>query len=382
MFAAIAVVAIVVSLSFTGARVAYKVSYSGHIIATVSNKNQFNEAVQLVADMVDNTQVETFVEEPTFNTIVVLGGNVNNTAEVADAIIVNTDEIVEAATLFVDGNVVAIAEKAMLNKVINEKLNGFNLDGQECTSHFEQNVTTKDGYFMVEDLDNEVAVENIVNELSVITEVCQVSDVIVPYTTTVEKTNEQVIGYEQVSVAGVSGVTRVTQNIVMLNGEEVSREDVDSQVVVSTVNEVVVVGTAKTLVSAQNKQAAHNAGFAFPLPSGTWQVSAYYGDGRNHKAIDLRAKSGTSIYAALSGTVVYSGWNGAYGNCVIIEHEGGIQTLYGHAKQLCCNVGDTVAQGEIIALVGTTGQSTGNHLHFEVILNGKNVDPAPYIGLD
>ena len=167
MFAAIAVVAIVVSLSFTGARVAYKVSYSGHIIATVSNKNQFNEAVQLVADMVDNTQVETFVEEPTFNTIVVLGGNVNNTEEVADAIIVNTDEIVEAATLFVDGNVVAIAEKAMLNKVINEKLNGFNLDGQECTSHFEQNVTTKDGYFMVEDLDNEVAVENIVNELSV-----------------------------------------------------------------------------------------------------------------------------------------------------------------------------------------------------------------------
>ena len=147
------------------------------------------------------------------------------------------------------------------------------------------------------------------------------------------------------------------------------------------VNEVVVKGTAKTLASAKQKQAAHSAGFIFPVPSGTWRVSSYYGDGRGHKGVDICAKSGTSIYAVADGKVVYSGWKGDYGYCVIIEHEGGIRTLYAHAKQLCCSVGDSVSQGEIIALVGTTGQSSGNHVHFEVIVNGRNVDPAPYINL-
>ena len=70
-----------------------------------------------------------------------------------------------------------------------------------------------------------------------------------------------------------------------------------------------------------------------------------------------------------------------FGLTIIIEHSNGMRTLYGHAKQLCCNVGDTVSQGEVIALVGTTGQSTGNHLHFEVIVGGRNVNPASYINI-
>ena len=82
------------------------------------------------------------------------------------------------------------------------------------------------------------------------------------------------------------------------------------------------------------------------------------------------------------GVVVSSKWDGNYGNCVVIEHENGLRTRYAHAKQLCCKVGDRVSQGEVIALVGTTGQSSGYHLHFEVMVNGKNVDPAPYINLD
>lgn len=382
IFAGVAAVAILASLSFTGTRIAYKVNYSGHTIATVSSKKQFNEALQLVVNMVDGKGVETVVEEPKFATAVVLSENINNTQEVADAIIDNTDAIVEATVLSVDGKVVALAESEMLEGVMSNRLNSFNVDGQECTSRFAESVTTEQGYFMVSELNNVLEVQTIVGSLSVVTEMRQVTDVMVPYKSTVQKTNEQIVGYSAVTVTGVSGVNRVTQDVVMVNGEVQSCVDVSTEVVVAPVNEVVVKGTAKTLASAKQKQAAHSAGFIFPLPAGTWRVSSYYGDGRNHKGVDICAKSGTSIYAVADGKVVYSGWKGDYGYCVIVEHVDGMRTLYAHSKQLCCSVGDTVSQGEVIALVGTTGQSTGNHLHFEVIVGGRNMDPAPYINLD
>ena len=382
IFAVVALVAILASLLSTGTRIAYNVNYSGQRIATVSSKKQFSEALQLVVKMVDGNNVEAVVREPEFKTTVVLNENIDDATEVANAIIDNTDEIVSASTLLVDGSVVARAEKEMLNSVLNARLDSFNIEGAECESRFEKNITVEDGFYMTSDLDGQAVVEDVVNSLSVITNAHQVTDTIIPYTTTVEKTNEQLIGYSAVSVAGVSGVNRVTQDIVMVNGEIQSCVDISNEVVVAPVNEVIVKGTARTLASAKQKQQAHSAGFAFPLPSGSWQVSAYYGDGRNHKAVDLRAKSGTSIFAVADGKVIQSGWNGNYGYCVTIEHSNGMRTLYAHAKQLCCRVGDSVSQGEVIALVGTTGQSTGNHLHFEVIVNGRNVDPAPYINLD
>lgn len=382
MFASVAVIAIFASLLFTGARIAYKVNYSGNIIATVSSKKQFNEALLLVARMVDGDGVETVVEQPVFNTTVVLSENINNTTEVADAIIENTDAIVAATTIFVDDSAVARAEKNIVSSIIDNRLNSFNLDGAECESHFERDVTFEDGYFLSSVLDDESAVRGVVDSLSVVTKANQVTDVIVPYKTTVKKTNEQVYGYSAVTVAGVAGVDRVTQEIVMLNGKVQSKVELASETITAPVNEVVVKGTAKTLASAKQKQQAHSAGFIFPLPAGSWKVSSYYGDGRNHKGVDICAKSGTSIFAVADGKVVHSGWKGNYGYCVIIEHEGGMRTLYAHAKQLCCSVGDVVSQGEVIALVGTTGQSSGNHLHFEVIVGGRNYDPAPYINLD
>lgn len=382
MFAGVAVIAIIASLMFTGTRIAYNVNYSGHTIATVSSKKHFNEALQLIAKIVDSNNIEQIVQEPQFDTTVALNENINNTQELANAIIDNTDEIVEASVLLVDGSVVARAQKQLIEEAINARLNAFNMSDAKCTSRFVDNVICEDAYLITGDLDNKRAVEGVVNSLSVITDVCKTTDIIVPYKSTVQKTNEQLIGYTHIAVSGVSGVDRLTQNIVMVNGEVQSCIDVSTQRVIAPVDEVILKGTAKTLASAKQKQQAHKAGFIFPLPSGSWQVTSYYGDGRAHKGVDVCANSGTSIYAALEGRVIMAGWNGNYGNCVIIEHSSGLRTLYAHAKKLCCNVGDYVSQGEVIALVGTTGQSTANHLHFEVIVNGKNVDPAPYINLD
>lgn len=103
--------------------------------------------------------------------------------------------------------------------------------------------------------------------------------------------------------------------------------------------------------------------------------------GRSHKGIDIGAPQGTPIYAAAGGTVTVSqyGYNGGYGNYVIISHGNGIQTLYGHCTTLCVEVGEQVSQGQQIATVGSTGSSTGNHLHLEIRINGVAQNPQNYL---
>ena len=99
------------------------------------------------------------------------------------------------------------------------------------------------------------------------------------------------------------------------------------------------------------------------------------GDQRFHTGLDLRARGGTPVYAAADGTVTLSGSSGAYGNVVLLDHGGGLQTLYAHHERNLVEVGGTVRRGQPIALVGRTGNATGEHLHFEVRWNGGTVDP-------
>ncbi len=101
----------------------------------------------------------------------------------------------------------------------------------------------------------------------------------------------------------------------------------------------------------------------------------------NHKGLDIGASKGTPIYAAASGTVSVSqyGYGGGYGNYILLSHGNGVQTLYGHCSELCVSEGEYVSQGQLIARVGSTGVSTGNHLHFEVRVNGVAQDPQNYV---
>jgi murein DD-endopeptidase MepM/ murein hydrolase activator NlpD len=98
-----------------------------------------------------------------------------------------------------------------------------------------------------------------------------------------------------------------------------------------------------------------------------------------HSGMDFGADYGTIIYAADSGNVVFAGWYGGYGNAAIIEHGNGISTLYGHTSQVYVTEGQAVQKGQAIAAVGSTGFSTGPHLHFEVRISGEPVDPAQFL---
>jgi len=97
---------------------------------------------------------------------------------------------------------------------------------------------------------------------------------------------------------------------------------------------------------------------------------------RLHKGIDISAHNGTPIHAAADGIVIIAGWGRGYGNRVILDHGGGVSTLYGHASRLYVSTGQRVKRGQVIAAVGSTGLSTGNHLHWEVHIGGRAVNPV------
>lgn len=126
---------------------------------------------------------------------------------------------------------------------------------------------------------------------------------------------------------------------------------------------------------------------AWPIPGYTRITSKYgmrthpiTGVYKLHTGVDVSAPMGANFVAANDGIVTKAGYNGAYGNMVIIDHGGGVSTLYAHGSEIMVQVGDTVKRGETVVLkVGSTGYSTGPHAHFEVRLNGVVTDPLPYI---
>lgn len=125
-------------------------------------------------------------------------------------------------------------------------------------------------------------------------------------------------------------------------------------------------------------------GWVRPVPGGVssgfgYRIHPISGARRLHTGVDMNGSCGEPIYAATSGTVVTASWYGGYGNAVVIDNGGGVATLYAHQTSLAVGSGQSVSTGQVVGYVGTTGYSTGCHLHFEVRLGGTPVDPSPYI---
>lgn len=143
---------------------------------------------------------------------------------------------------------------------------------------------------------------------------------------------------------------------------------------------------AETSGKTYKTQSIGDIKFIWPCPASSRITSKFgsrtsptAGASSNHKGIDIGASTGSDIIAAAAGEVVISTYSYSAGNYVMINHGGGVYTVYMHASKLLCKVGDTVKQGQVIAKVGSTGYSTGPHLHFGVRLNGTYVDPSQYV---
>lgn len=131
--------------------------------------------------------------------------------------------------------------------------------------------------------------------------------------------------------------------------------------------------------------AAGTGSFVWPVASYVYVSSRFglrihpiTGVKKSHTGIDIASNMGTSVYAADGGTVTLAAWNGGYGNCIMIDHGNGYVTLYGHLSSISVSSGQTLSQGDAIGAVGSTGNSTGPHLHFEVIKSGTRIDPEQF----
>ena len=191
-------------------------------------------------------------------------------------------------------------------------------------------------------------------------------------------------GFERVRTNGENGISEVTATVTYLDGEKISSVITSSRVVRAPVTQVIAYGTKK--IDKEYQGGTNSTGrFMWPTPC-TQYVSQYFRSGANrHSGLDIwmRDMTGQDIIAADGGKVIVaddprgtSYWS--YGKYIIIDHGGGYQTLYAHCSKLLVKEGDTVMQGQRIALVGNTGRSTSPHLHFEVRVNGKAVNPMRF----
>lgn len=200
----------------------------------------------------------------------------------------------------------------------------------------------------------------------------------IPFNTEYQKDTSLYKSQKKVIKEGIEGEKEVTYHIELVNGFQSKIEVAEEKVIKEPVTAVVKIGT-KTTVSrggsvnygvVQGKRVTSNFGY---------RIHPITGRRSFHSGVDIAAKHGTAVYAYSDGKVVEAGWNGAYGLNVVIDHGSGLKTRYAHLSKIYVKVGQRVTTAQRIGAVGSTGRSTGSHLHFEVIVNGTPRNPWNYI---
>lgn len=194
-----------------------------------------------------------------------------------------------------------------------------------------------------------------------------------PYKVIVKSDRSMWRGREQVKVKGENGERRVRYRLVMKNGAVVKKEVLQEQVLKPAVDKVVIKGT-KYVVATRGGSGK----LGWPISG---KITSPYGKrwGRMHTGIDIDGVKGQPVGAAESGVVVAIGWEGAYGKMIVIRHDNGLVTRYAHLSRYEVSVGQRVQRGDLIGRIGSTGRSTGSHLHFEVLNGGSFQNPLKYL---
>lgn len=196
----------------------------------------------------------------------------------------------------------------------------------------------------------------------------------IPYETITQENDQLDQTYRATLQEGSAGEAVVTAEIQTVDGQEHGRTILARTVLSEATDEIVEVGTRNVGIGTGE--------FDLPVYGYTFTSGFKWRWGKLHSGVDLAVAEGTPVYAADNGKVIVAEDSGnGYGNYIIIDHQNGFKTLYGHNSELLVSVGDIVAKGDKIALSGNTGNSTGPHLHFEVHVNDEKVDPQQYLAL-
>lgn len=348
-----------VTESFTFKVEASVITVDGEPITTVKNQEEANKILDSIKNKYINKDVKqaaapTFVQDVKIENKYVKETDIINNEDALSTLTANKDqgkeyEIKEGDTLF---------EIAINNDMSLEAL-------LKANSGLTENSLLKIG--------SKINIIVPTPLLSVVTYEEATYNEVIPKKIETVKNDKEYKTYKKVLTTGKDGSKQVTAKITKVNGVEQKRDVLSEKVITEPTIEKIEVGTLNT----PPKKAIGT--FSYPVRG---RLSSGYGArwGTVHKGLDLACSAGTPIKASDGGTVVFSGWNnGGYGYMVKIDHGNGYQTIYAHNSKNAVSVGQKVAQGEVIGYVGSTGNSTGNHVHFEVLKNGVSQNPLNYL---
>lgn len=425
----------------TNLQFALEVEYNDKMIGYIEKESDFDESEKIMQSRIVYEEYQPPLDTvPKYTLKVIDEEELSTVNEIADELIAASgNEITEASGLYVDGVFYgAVEDAAPIRALLDSMLDQYRTGSENERVDFVQDVELSKGLYLLSSLvepeemeavltsevegevtytvvegdaptlisqkmdipysqlkalnpgieesllvGQEVLISNQVNFLTVKRTVTEVYEEDIPFGTEEVVDANYAKGYQAVRSSGVLGKRLVTADVVYVNGLEEDRTEVDSVVLKEPVDQVVTVGTAEPIQvlssSSGGSAAGSSSSFIWPVDGGhvTCGINGYWG----HTGMDIGANRGTVIRAAASGTVVKAVRQYyAYGIHVKISHGNGIYTLYAHMSQLAVSYGDYVQQGQIIGYVGMTGNASGNHCHFEIIINGRLMDPAKYIG--
>jgi len=422
----------------TGSGLEYGISvqFNGREVGVISEESDFDKAQSEVRQRMSQSESVFLDLDPKFSLRIVSDNDqIINSEQLANKMLEASDEeLTEADGIYINGQFIgAVKDKTPVEEALDNRLLNYHIDGNVTDVAYRDTIEYAHGIYLADSvLDQKETINKLtssVNKRSVYVaqtgdtavSICRKYDMkledfrelnpdlgntVTPgqmlfvnetesylpiqYVTEVEalsllnyetvefETSELNVGTRQVLVKGVSGEKHTTYQITYVDGIERSRKTISTKVTRAPIVEQIGIGTYAARPASSSTVLTGTGQFGWPVNGG--YISDPFISNRNHKGLDIAADGGTEIYAAADGVVIAAGWNtGGYGNVVQIAHEDGYQTVYAHMSAVLVSADQEVHRGQLIGLVGTTGQSTGNHCHFEVRLYGVCRNPALYL---
>jgi len=361
----------------------YEVSIDGEVVGYVESEENFSSAKDAVEDYAESVLGHEYaLPVATACTLRLMpAASETDPAPIVDAMLAEVTEIVHLYMLCVDGveiggNADKAVVEAALDAIVDRYTRGDEISDVAILNEIA--IVCKDAdVSYAHEYDELLAMlqENDLIRVSATYKRSALRDI--KRGTTELYDDTQYLDYEQIT-EGCDGVEEVYETYTLVNGVETESAYLETVVLQEAVNDVIVRGTMEIPATRPTGTYIH------PVAGDVGKFTSDFGKrGRyeKHTGVDIAARSGTDVFASDSGKVTFAKWKGNYGYYIIIEHGDGVETRYAHLRKMHVKVGDEVVQGQVIAQVGSTGRSTGPHLHFEILQNGEFVNPNDYIDM-
>ena len=371
-------------VSLTGTEFSLAVEYEGHFIGYVANETVWENARRLVTSrIIAAGSDEKWTALPTFELASVNPAARADATTLANRIVeTSSEQIQEAVGIYVDDDLVGVCAEgyAQVQNDLDARLTAAAAAGTEgARAEYLHSITLVPGLYFTSSL---TEYSGIVDRMEAAgqfrTMLIHTETYIeaVEYETIERETDELYEGSQRTVQRGVAGQRQVTADIVTVDGTVVETRVLSEEILSEPQAQIVEIGTKERPGYVEFSGQVGSGVLMFPVPDYSY-ITTQFGQG-GHRGTDICAAGGAPIYACDSGTVIEAGWHGSWGNYILIDHGNGMTTRYAHCSALLAGAGTNVARGQLIALVGSTGYSSGNHLHLEVTVNGALTNPMNY----